>query len=91
MNTSQEIKNYFGIDYEKEADIVSKTVEKNVHTILLCGTPAIDFAKTCKTVIDKHYTKSPDDILSDIVFKKQNLGYDNWTVEPVFKYEPRYT
>lgn len=86
MDIVNETKKIFGPIYEEEAALVSKIIEKNRWTIIECGSCIEDFVKYCKIEITSHYEKYPEDKFNNIYFKKKNLGYDNWVVDPVFNY-----
>jgi hypothetical protein len=82
-------KSLFGEGYENEAILVSKIIEERWWMIVSCGSSASRFAEYCKYEIEEHYKQFPDEKFVGIYFKKENLGYDNWTVERIFKYEKR--
>jgi len=81
------IKDLFGIDYENEATIVFNIIKKNIYIIIGCGSLPLDFAKYCKKKIDEHYKNFPGKNFTDLTFKQENQGNDNWEIKPMFHYD----
>lgn len=87
INIRQEILDFFTESYQTEAEIVCQTIQENIHTIHGCGSSFMDFARYCKEKILKHYENNRLEKLYKITFKKENQGYDNWNITPVFHFQ----
>jgi hypothetical protein len=83
----QKIVDIFGTNYKDEAEIVYRTIECHKNIIILCGSSPIGFAEYCKNKINKHYQTKPNEKFTKIIFKQMSLGFDEWEIKPLFKYE----